>query len=345
MGHNYRTQNESGHWQDHSRSGQRGGTGRDRYETGNESRYRPDWEQRFREASSQEETGFEGDRSYSAGGYPEEFGYRREPGERDRSNQQRSGGAQPGRDEQRFGGSYYDRPYAGQGRNDDYQSRDFGQSGSQRAFGQRPEFGPDEPVNHGRNDYSGSGFYGGGGRNYYGSQGGFGSQGAPGGQGSQGTYRGSGGRDFGSERQGEFGRQSQQQSYRGRGPKGYERSDERLREMVCERLTDDPSIDASEVTVEVTSKVVKLTGTVDDRRTKYLIEDVIEQVGGVRDIDNQLRVQSASQSQASQHGAGSDNTSGGRINIGQPGIPGQSGSQSGSLGQSSPSTTTPSKRN
>ena len=76
------------------------------------------------------------------------------------------------------------------------------------------------------------------------------------------------------------------------GPKGYERSDARLREIICERLTDDPRIDASDVSVEVTQKVVRLTGSVDDRRTKYAIEDLIERCG-VKDTDNQLRVQSA----------------------------------------------------
>ena len=34
-------------------------------------------------------------------------------------------------------------------------------------------------------------------------------------------------------------------AHRGRGPKGYRRSDERIREDVCERLTEDPFIDAS----------------------------------------------------------------------------------------------------
>jgi osmotically-inducible protein OsmY len=81
-------------------------------------------------------------------------------------------------------------------------------------------------------------------------------------------------------------------SFRGRGPKGYERSDARVREIICERLTDDPRIDASDVSVEVTQKVVRLSGSVDDRRTKYAIEDLIERCG-VKDIDNQLRVHSA----------------------------------------------------
>ena len=82
-------------------------------------------------------------------------------------------------------------------------------------------------------------------------------------------------------------------SYRGRGPKGYVRSDERLREMICERLTDDPDIDASDVSIEVKNQVVKLSGSVNNRRSKYEIEELIEYIGGVQDIDNQLRLQSS----------------------------------------------------
>src|SRR5215471_11804457 len=37
----------------------------------------------------------------------------------------------------------------------------------------------------------------------------------------------------------------------GRGPKGYQRSDERIREDICERLTQHSAIDAGEIEVEV----------------------------------------------------------------------------------------------
>ena len=80
-------------------------------------------------------------------------------------------------------------------------------------------------------------------------------------------------------------------SHRGRGPKGYVRSEERLREMICECLTDDPWVDASDVSIEVSGQTVKLSGTVAERRAKHRIEDLIEQFG-VRDIDNQIRVAS-----------------------------------------------------
>jgi osmotically-inducible protein OsmY len=104
-------------------------------------------------------------------------------------------------------------------------------------------------------------------------------------------------------------------SHRGKGPKGYTRSDDRLKELICERLTDDPSIDASEISLEVTSQVVKLTGTVDDRQTKYEVEELIERCGGVKDIDNQLRVRSGSSQSSQQMGSqgGSTESSGGLL--------------------------------
>lgn len=80
------------------------------------------------------------------------------------------------------------------------------------------------------------------------------------------------------------------QSFRGKGPKGYQRSDERLKEVVCERLSDDHRVDASEISVEVKNGEVTIEGQVSDRSTKYRVEDLIEQCG-VKEIHNRLRVQ------------------------------------------------------
>ena len=85
---------------------------------------------------------------------------------------------------------------------------------------------------------------------------------------------------------------SSQGQHRGKGPKNYQRSDERVKEMLCERLHDDPEIDASEVTVNVQGGKITLEGTVDSRRTKNAIEDVAEQIGS-QDVQNNLRVQKA----------------------------------------------------
>lgn len=79
-------------------------------------------------------------------------------------------------------------------------------------------------------------------------------------------------------------------SQRGRGPKGYTRSDELLREIICEQLTDDPVIDANDVSVDVEKGEVTLRGTVVDRRQKYAIEDLVADVAGVSEIHNHLNV-------------------------------------------------------
>jgi osmotically-inducible protein OsmY len=82
----------------------------------------------------------------------------------------------------------------------------------------------------------------------------------------------------------------QELSHRGRGPKGYQRSDERLKEIICERLTDDPFIDASGVTVNVSGGEVMLTGNVLVRQQKYAAEDLVAEVSGVTEIHNHLSV-------------------------------------------------------
>jgi hypothetical protein len=79
--------------------------------------------------------------------------------------------------------------------------------------------------------------------------------------------------------------------FAGRGPKGYQRSDERLREEVSDRLMADDRLDASEIEVQVENGEVTLTGTVEDRPAKRRAEDCAEQVMGVREVMSQLRVQ------------------------------------------------------
>lgn len=79
-----------------------------------------------------------------------------------------------------------------------------------------------------------------------------------------------------------------------RGPKGYTRTDDRIREDICERLMACwPRIDASEVSVAVKEGVVTFEGTVPDRRMKHAIEDLAERCVGVGDVENRVRVASA----------------------------------------------------
>jgi BON domain len=76
----------------------------------------------------------------------------------------------------------------------------------------------------------------------------------------------------------------------GTGPKGYQRSDERLREDISERLMQAGNIDSSEVTVMVAGAKVTLEGTVPNRNMKHAIEDLVDACPGVQDIDNRIRV-------------------------------------------------------
>ena len=80
------------------------------------------------------------------------------------------------------------------------------------------------------------------------------------------------------------------ENYRGRGPKDYRRSDERIREEVCDMFTDDWRLDASDLTVKVDACEVTLTGTVATREQKRRAEEIAERVRGVNDVHNQIRV-------------------------------------------------------
>jgi osmotically-inducible protein OsmY len=81
--------------------------------------------------------------------------------------------------------------------------------------------------------------------------------------------------------------------YRGRGPRGYRRGDERILEEVCDRLTDDSRIDASDIDVQVKEGEVTLAGSVRSRDEKRYTEDLVERISGVRDVSNNLKVRPA----------------------------------------------------
>lgn len=74
------------------------------------------------------------------------------------------------------------------------------------------------------------------------------------------------------------------------GPKGYRRSDERIREDICERLWDEPRIDVGDVSVAVQDGVVTLEGSVPERRMKHVIEDIAAGCRGVEEVENRVHV-------------------------------------------------------
>ncbi|MFK4872924.1 BON domain-containing protein [Novosphingobium sp. ZW T3_23] len=81
-----------------------------------------------------------------------------------------------------------------------------------------------------------------------------------------------------------------EQDHRGRGPSDYTRSDERIREDVNDRLTQDWRVDATNIRVVAKDGEVTLEGSVGSRNAKRRAEDVAEDVSGVKHVQNNLRV-------------------------------------------------------
>jgi len=77
---------------------------------------------------------------------------------------------------------------------------------------------------------------------------------------------------------------------RPRGPKNYQRSDDRIKEDIYEKLMRDDRIDPHDVVVEVSAGVVTLLGSVAHRQMKHWIEDIAADCPGVKDVENKLRV-------------------------------------------------------
>lgn len=128
--------------------------------------------------------------------------------------------------------------------------------------------------------------------------------------------------------------------HRGRGPRGYVRSDERIREDVSDRLTDNPILDAGDIEVIVQGGEVTLSGSVDSRYSKRLAEDITDEVSGVRHVQNNLRVRQAESQRESISGTSSGIAESGATSdtgrLGRSGASGASGTgnTSGALGGS-----------
>lgn len=74
-------------------------------------------------------------------------------------------------------------------------------------------------------------------------------------------------------------------------PRGYTRTDERIRDQICERLTFTSGVDVGEVSVDVDKGKVTLSGTVHQRSQKYAIEDIADNTFGVTEVENNIRVE------------------------------------------------------
>ena len=79
--------------------------------------------------------------------------------------------------------------------------------------------------------------------------------------------------------------------YAGRAPMGYARSDERIREDICDELTRRPDIDPGRLTVSVANGEVTLEGAVEDLESRRLADEIATRCIGVRQVHNALRVE------------------------------------------------------
>ena len=78
--------------------------------------------------------------------------------------------------------------------------------------------------------------------------------------------------------------------HHGSGPRGWRRADDNVREDVCEALAYHPALDASDITVTAEAGEVTLAGTVPDRASKRLAEELADRCRGVEDVHNRLVV-------------------------------------------------------
>ena len=76
-----------------------------------------------------------------------------------------------------------------------------------------------------------------------------------------------------------------------KGPKGWTRSDARLREQVSEALMEDRLLDARGIEVTVEDGVVRLDGTVAAPAGVRLAELIVRRCGGVQGVVNRLAVE------------------------------------------------------
>ncbi|MES2526242.1 MAG: BON domain-containing protein [Bdellovibrionota bacterium] len=83
---------------------------------------------------------------------------------------------------------------------------------------------------------------------------------------------------------------NEQRNFMGKGPRGYQRTDDRIYEEVCEALLDDPTVDASDIGVKVEEGIVTLEGKARDRMEKRVAEMITVEIPGVLDVRNEIRL-------------------------------------------------------
>lgn len=287
------------------------------------------------------ETGFSGDYPARSTGHGSEY---QRTGGWNAGYQSGSDGGDQRQSEQPFGGGYPAEEYQGnhqryQQRHQQHDAYGSGTSGDayRGGYGQNQSAGyqgyPNQGSGYQNEANQGSGYQGYGnsrgssssqGGGTYGSQNQYGSSGSGGSPASRSSW--SPAQQFGDE-------DTSVQSTRGaapygssssrttmgssmtehksrKGPKGYQRSDDRLREEIVDALLSRRSIELDEVEIQVNDGSVTLTGTVQSRQQRYEIEDVADGVWGVKEITNNIKVGSGSTGASASETSSKDTRSG-----------------------------------
>lgn len=183
---------------------------------------------------------------------------------------------------------------------DDLGQADRGHGGGYAAIGYGRGYGRDFGAG-GRNQ----GFDGSWGAGYGGSvapsdyREGFGGEAYGGGMAADDYARSFGGRggDFGADDGSWIDREADRRAapqeegrHAGRGPKGWTRSDARVREAVCEQMMDDRLLDAREIEVSVSGGTVRLSGHVPHPSDVRLAEMIARSAVGRIEVRNDLEV-------------------------------------------------------
>jgi hypothetical protein len=140
------------------------------------------------------------------------------------------------------------------------------------------QYGPHGSESYGRRDFAGHQNWGAGGL------------GGPPGEGLSVQSYGSSGYGLGRAQEGQEAQRVEQRRPH-RAPKGYQRSDQRIYEDLCDRLTDHPRIDPREMSVRVQEGSVTLEGSVHSRLEKYMAEDLADSIPGVKEVISNLRIE------------------------------------------------------
>jgi hypothetical protein len=268
----------SGREDDYGWGAQQGQEGRDWRR--NEEYERRRWqEMKGRDRGEGEYGGWEGGRGRQWGNEDYDYGRERHygtqgrnwPGSRGESNRGWEGGQRNwgiGRQGWQGGGEWQGRGWEPDYGNDQPYGRDFGREWDERSGGMSREYygrGGMTGMRGGREDQWEGGW-------------------------NQGMGRGQGRHDRGME-----------SSHTGRGPRSYKRSDNRIEEDINERLTQHSMLDATDIEVNVQNGEVTLRGHVDHREAKRLAEDIVENVFGVKDVNNQIKVRQRGEGEEGKH--------------------------------------------